>query len=500
MGKHSISDSVTFVGEWNLPGRIVTPAIAGTLSWSSHRASLELIDSFTPLKGAIFGGEVRTYPVVHGTTTSSEFVSILQASSAGSGFNFGPAGLRQREKLISSWLVVGAHVASDTRYSEMRLRIPGLQFWIGRGGVRQTILPKTENSAAGVIYQVDGLSEELTAIPTDDAVLGWGIGRVFAGDLVSEISVKTSAYLRIGANKPQQLEWFFAQLTKATTLLSFLAGSPMAPDQISVTLADSDVEADVLVALREAKYCDHEHLHDFFMLRNEMECDLGAAFSKWFELYDSVALPSQLAASVLNSKELWLHVEFLSLMQALEGFHRSTMLGTYTSESEYERIRAALTNCIPKEVSDDHKASLKSRIKFGNEVSLRKRLDGLIQRLPTELREQILGGTGTIPQRWVDTRNYYTHWDPASRENVLDGLGMHRAGVRLRLLLRVLYLDLVGIPASALAKSLRNANSESQYLIQLNSAEYRRQDPNSNAGALMHIDIRDPESPGESQS
>lgn len=489
-----------FVGEWNLPGRIDVPTIAGTLSWSSHRALLELIDSFTPLKGAIFGDEVRTYPVVHGTTTSSEFVSMLQASSAGGGFHFGQAGLRQRERLISSWLLVGAHVAADTCYSEMQVRIPGLQFWIGRSGVRQTILAKTESSAAGVIYQVDGLPEEVTVIPSADAVLGWGIGSVFAGDLVSEISVKTSAYLRIGANKPQQLEWFFAQLTKATTLLSFLAGSPMAPDQISVTLADSDVEADVLVALREAKYCDHEHLHDFFMLRNDMECDLGAAFSKWFELYDSVALPSQLAASVFNSKELWLHVEFLSLMQALEGFHRSTMPGTYTSDEEYECIRQVIANCIPKEVATDHRAALKKRIEFGNEVSLRKRLDALVQRIPVELREQILGGKGTIPQSWVDTRNYYTHWDPASRETVLDGLGMRRACVRLRLLLRVLYLDLVGIPATAIAKSLRNTNSESQYLIQLNSSEHRRQNQNSTAGAIMHIDVLDPESPGESLS
>lgn len=283
-------------------------------------------------------------------------------------------------------------------------------------------------------------------------------------------------------------------------MLSFLAGGPMSPDHVTAKLAEPSIDVEVLVALREAKYCPHTNSHDFYMLRNEMEADLGVVFAKWLELYDSVAMASQLALSVLNSNDLWLHVEFLTLMQALEGFHRSTKPGLYASEEEYEPIKQALSNAIPNNVASDHKDSLRSRIKYGNEIALRKRLDSLVESLPLPLRKHILGGDGAVPRSWVDTRNYYTHWDEGSRGLVLDGIGMHRAGVRMRYLLRVLYLIFVGIPYSAIAKALNNACDSSQYLIQLNNSEYRKNNPGADSGAIMHINVNDPESPDESTS
>ena len=414
MAKHLISDLADFVGEWAVPESKKSCFLAGTLSWSAHRATLQLHDSFTQLQGAVYGDEVHSYPVVHGTTTGSQFISLLQATSAGRNLSFGQTGMRQSERLISSLIVVGAHVFPQTLYSEIRVCIPGLQIWIGRSGVHQTFLEKTENSGAGMVYHIESLSEEVIDIPCLPATLRWGIDRNFSGDLTTEISVKSTACVTIRANDPQQLDWFFDQLGKLTTLLSFMVGAPMSPDHISAKLAEPAIDVEVLVALREAKYCTHKNIHDFYMLRNDMEADLGRVFSKWFELYDSFGTASQLALSVLNSKDLWLHVEFLSLMQALEGFHRATMPGLYTLEKNYEPIKQALCNAIPKSVASDHKEALKSRIKYGNEVSLRKRLDELVKGLPLPLKKHILGGDGAVPRSWVETRNYYTHWDEAS--------------------------------------------------------------------------------------
>jgi hypothetical protein len=109
-----------------------------------------------------------------------------------------------------------------------------------------------------------------------------------------------------------------------TTLLGFMAGSPMSPDHISAKVGDTGKDVEVLVALRDAKHCEHKKGSDFYMLRNDMDADLGKVIMKWFELYPSFSSASQLALGVLYSKDLWLHVEFLTLMQAFEGFHRAT--------------------------------------------------------------------------------------------------------------------------------------------------------------------------------
>lgn len=501
MTTHRIPAHAEFVGEWFLPSsEEEAQKIPGTLSWTSQQASLELHDSFTPLRGAIYGDEVHTYPTVYGATTKSELVTLLDASRAGAGLSIGPAGFRQPERLVSSWVVVGAHVDAQTLYSEIRVRIPGLQIWLCPSGIEQTILHKTKETAPSVIYRIESLPEEKSEISSPPATLGWGIDRTFSGDLITEISVMTSACLRIQTNTPQNLDWFFAQLGKVTTLLAFLAGTPMAPDEVTAKVANSDISVAVLVALREANYCAHRKPSDFYMLRSNMDADLGATFAKWFELYDQIAMPCQLALSVLSSENLWLHVEFLSLMQALEGFHRATMPGLYTSEANYETVKHALSNAIPKTIGPDHRDALKSRIRYGNEVSLRKRLDALVSRLKLPLRRHILGGDGAVPRSWVITRNYYTHWDEASRELTLDGVEMHRAGVRMRHLIRALYLDFVGVPQSAIAKSLLNACKDSQYLIQLNNAEHRKNHPEAETTPMMYIGVKDAESPNESPS
>jgi hypothetical protein len=497
---YSIPNPVELIGEWTVPGEAESLTIAGNLSWTSQRATLTLQDSFSPLRGSVHAGDLRTYPAVHGVTTGSEYVSMLQASSAGTGMSFGAAGVRQSERLVSSWVIVGAHVFQETLYSEVAVRIPCLQLWLCRSCLSHTLAAPEEGVPFSLNYRLEKIPEELFDVPNISSTFVFDYDWSTSGNARSDISVQTSAYLRIRPSTPKDLEWYFEQIGKATTLLSFVSGSPMAPDQISAKLADDGSDVQILVALREAKYCSFQNHHDFYMLRDNVGASLEEIVNRWFEIYDSVAMPSQLALSVLSSEKLWLHVEFLSLMQALEGLHRAILPGLYATTEQYEGVRQTLSNAIPQHIASDHKDALRARIKYGNEISLRKRLAALVERLPVDMRKHILGGSGSVPQSWVATRNYYTHWDEASKGDVLDGVEMHRAHVRMRHLLRALYLNLIGIPDVAIANSLQNTCSESQYLLQLNSMERRRQNPKSDAGALTHISVNDSASPDESLS
>lgn len=500
MIKYPIPSPFELIGEWFQPGT-TDARIPGTLSWSGQRATLQLQGTFSPLRGKIFGDEDQRYASVHGVTTNSQYVTVIDASRTGTNFSVGNAGFRQAERLSSTWIVIGAHVTAATTYKELHFRIPGLHIWLGTGGITQSFTEKAHGSPQTVTYVFEGVPEEVVEVPQMSSSIGWSVGRTFSGDQTTDVSVTTSASLRIAPREPKDLEWFFRQLGKITTLLSFLSGSPMAPDHVLAIPAEAagdDTRAEVLVGLREAEVCRHRHKSDFFLARIHMETDLAAVVTRWFEIYESIALPSQLALSVLCSRDLWLHVEFLSLMQALEGLHRATMAGLYTSPEAYEPTRVALISAIPEAVSSDHRASLKSRIKYGNEIALGKRLDALVARLDVRIAEAILGGS-KVPRSWVETRNYYTHWDETARPEALNGMEMHRANVRLRLLLRALYLDVAGIPPASIIKSLSNASRESQYLLQLNGAARRKQAPDSSAGAILSIDVVDTKDPQSSQ-
>lgn len=491
MKKYRITQESIFSGEWFLR-EDNAPQIHGTLSWDLDRASLKLNGAFRPLRGPFYGYDGSTYAAVHGTTTESELVTLLQAMTVGSGFNIGPNGMRESETLVSSCIIVGAHVNPATEYSEVSSRIPGMQLWIGRSGVSRTVIDRQTGCNGSVVFQVEHLPEETIEITDIKAQIGWGFENYYSGDLMSEISVSISAHVTIRPLQPKTLDWYLEQFGKLTTLLSLISGSPMAQDHISAKVAQTDSDVQVLVSLRQPSCCEYKNQHEFYMLRNGMEIDLGSAFKKWIAAYDAIETPSQLALNVLNSKGLWPHVEFLSLMQALEGFHRAIHMGQYVSREEYEAVALSLNNAIPKNVKADLKDSLKARIRYGNEVSLRKRLDELVAPLSDVLRKPILGESGKIPRTWIDTRNYYTHWDENSRNSILQGRELHQAHVRIRHLLRVLYLRFVGIPESAIVRSLENGNSEAQYLIQINNEVYRKNNPGKDAGAFMHIMMNQP--------
>src|SRR5581483_9047930 len=486
MATYRILDDTKLDGTWSLSPSGSETRIPGTLSWTTDRAKLDLHDTFAPMRGHIYGDETVAFPAIYGITTKSQFVTVLNPVKSSSGVTFGQAGLRQRDSLIASWVIVGAHVQEGTLYTELYAQIPGLALWLCPNPISMNMEMDDKNNAIFMEYKVPTVTQEEHKVPEISSKFVWSIGRSFGGDRITDVTIKTFGSLIIKSTEPHTIEWFIDQLGKATTLLAFIAGSPMGPESITARIAESDNKVDVLVALRKGESCPFENLHDFFMTRSSMSATLEHVFTRWFARYPTVEMPAQLALSVLSSKGLWLHVEFLSLMQALEGLHRETMPGLYVEASRYESVERTLTEAIPDTVGPDHRRSLTARIHYGNEFSLGKRLNDLSQRLELPLRKFILG-SDLVPRQWIETRNYYTHWDSNSKDTVLTSGNMHHACLRLRLLLRALYLDFVGIPQAAIAKSLVNACRDSQYLVQLNNAEVRKRNPGVDVKPLMTI-------------
>ena len=143
------------------------------------------------------------------------------------------------------------------------------------------------------------------------------------------------------------------------------------------------------------------------------------------------------------------------------------MADRFMDRVDYDKMLSALEASIPGEITGALRDSLKSKLKYGNEFSLRRRLRDLVEPLPSSIRQMILMGNDQVPQMWIDTRNYYTHSLGGTPTSVLGGAGMHRAGVRLKILLRVLYLHQLGVSDAILVGALNGTNKESQFLQQL---------------------------------
>jgi hypothetical protein len=161
---------------------------------------------------------------------------------------------------------------------------------------------------------------------------------------------------------------------------------------------------------------------------------------------------------------MYLESVFLSLIQALETYSRATMDAKYVTPEEYQKIAAALNAGIPADTPSSLKQSLKSRIKYGNEYSLRKRLEGILSSLDTETVKLVCPNHTKLRDSLVETRNYLTHYTEELKENAIHGPGLFYANLRMKLLLTILLCKEVGVNEESIRKALLNNNKWMQLI------------------------------------
>ena len=139
------------------------------------------------------------------------------------------------------------------------------------------------------------------------------------------------------------------------------------------------------------------------------------------------------------SNNLYAEALLIAYTQALESYMRDndSFEDKYIVEEDYDEISKEIKNFISNlELSKDHKQSLNSRIKYGNEYSLRSRLKSLFKEFKNfELIKLILNEySDKFVDIVVETRNYYTHFDK-KHSLVKSGKELVMLNNNLRLLL-----------------------------------------------------------------
>ena len=88
---------------------------------------------------------------------------------------------------------------------------------------------------------------------------------------------------------------------------------------------------------------------------------------------------------------------------------------------------------------------------------------------PWLVRKRIFGNEdGSVPGQWVDTRNFYSHWDPNSKSNLLENNELIHANVRMRHFLRALYLNLLQVPEDAIQCGVFGSSDDGRFLTHIN--------------------------------
>jgi hypothetical protein len=455
---HRIDEELRVLGTWFLPGS--RRRVPGTFTWKNGNATVELHGPLEVLKGRAAPAE--EHAVVHGNLYTGERATLLNAFDVTPRAMFSSQAKARPQRLISSHVAVGAHLWHESKFSRLSAQVPGLEHWL----LRPWINPEVSRGQGGlpsVLIKANYPAPTSFPIPGGKVLLSLDVRpdeRQQGG-----IAIFSMGRVTVVPDRAEPFEWLLEQLSRLTSLLTMMAGGPISTNCITVQQPGTEAEASVLISLRNAAVSILSSERQFFLSERSLEAAFEDLVSKWFECIESVDLPSRLAVDVLNSRGSS-YTDFLAVMQALEGFHRGRHYGCYMSAGDYQKVQAQLCGCIPTSIGSDHKAALKSRIRYGNEHSLDKRLNELVDELPDSMRQVVIGAK-RLPRLWIDTRNAYTHWEKAALRKAIDGRELHNANQRLRMLLRVSYLRLVGVPDSAIAGALRGGSRISHELRQL---------------------------------
>lgn len=177
-------------------------------------------------------------------------------------------------------------------------------------------------------------------------------------------------------------------------------------------------------------------------------------FTAWRQELPKIKDAVDLFLGTIRRRPLPSPTELTSLAQALETFHRNVHGGNYMEVDEYEPIREQLVDAIPTELEKGHRDALRARIKYGYQISFRKRIDQLMRSFDKSLIESLGIDTRTFVDVVVDARNNFTHWDAGAKEARLDGADLSNLVSKLKAFTRLVLLSHIGVPPALVVQRI----------------------------------------------
>lgn len=135
------------------------------------------------------------------------------------------------------------------------------------------------------------------------------------------------------------------------------------------------------------------------------------AATRWFEIHAKIAECMRLLFRQVEHPRDEIVPAFLNACQMFESFHRATRDAPYARKAQYDRWLQAMVAAIPKGVKPDHRQALKTRLKYGNQLSLRNRLKRTFEKLPEVIREKLEIKPADDAHKIAGARNFYIHLD-----------------------------------------------------------------------------------------
>lgn len=200
---------------------------------------------------------------------------------------------------------------------------------------------------------------------------------------------------------------------------------------------------------------DAHHPARFLFRFADVKDDIESIIRIWLQIANKLRPVRALYQSALYGKRTYLESEFLSMVQAVEVFHRRFRGGYYASPDEFEQtILPKLREAVPAETADELRKVIWNKLQYLNEYSLGRRLRELVRDHESLILE-FVPDAYPLMEKIVQFRNHFTHYSGEKALSESDIRKIVRSVDALRLILELSLLKELHMSSETLARLAR---------------------------------------------
>jgi hypothetical protein len=442
-----------FRGFWWVPEE-QDKKVAGTLTFAQGRVRLELLG----VLGAWADDFQMPGPLPRILGLSSDGKELTLERCRPAGHRVSTTGLTT-SAFRPNLILVGAWYEQDeeVRFDELRLRYSDLDVWATTSGFTVS-LASGDDIVSGIDIAYRAPPPIVIPIKggTLEVVFSWNLSDL--APVTTDVRVAQTAAFVVRADEPIDLARSLDFVYQLRNFLGLAVGRPVAVEAVTgAHLPPADAKVDPLTRLGPRKMNVEvlyrlarlpeagRNLHPQEMLFTLADAGsrIETVFQRWFARQEILRPVFDLYFGAVYNRDAYVEHTFLSLVQALETYHRRTSTRTDLPPDEHEkRVKAIIAA-----TSGEHRKWLEGKLRYRNELILRDRLEDVLARCP-ELSAKVTRGKSSFVPKVVTARNYQTHYDLSLEKQAVTGSALGPLNVQLQALVEMCLLLELGFECS----------------------------------------------------
>jgi len=454
-----------YKGIWWLPSK-PKEQVSGTLRFSPDEgAILDLIGSFKDIQDF---NQILNPEVILGVSSDGKNITLYKCFETTSGVSL-PGFLTS--SFYASVVFVDVHFekTEDVKFESLSIHYSHLDDWANISGFD---IPRRLSDKKEFLIKYKW-PESVQVTISDDLKISIVVQVDFPAISVvqKEACIKQKTFIKIEPSKAKPLEQYWNIMYHTQNFLSLGVMEPVHPLAIKgITEAHkiivenktyySPISIFYKVPAISLVFKPIMPLYMLFTFKDISE-NFEVFLRNWFEKAEMLKPVYDLYFGTLYNPHMYLQHKFLSLVHAIESYHRRTVKNCELPEDKHQKRVTEILDVVPS----NYRRWLEWKLKYSNEPPLRQRLEDILG-AHSEVLDAFMGDMSSFVDKTVDTRNYLTHYDPTLKERSADGEELYRLTQKLKALLEICLLKELGFSSDSIRSLIsRNIRYRHEFYI-----------------------------------